>query len=116
MQCSSCNKLVYKPKFQEMQNVCPECNFHYEISSSQRIEFLLDEESFTEEFTDLYPLDPLGFVAKRSYEERLRGAQEYTKLSDACVVGTGAMDGVPVVFGVSDSRFLRGSMGSVASA
>ena len=113
MQCTSCNKLVYKPKFEEMQNVCPECNFHYEISSSQRIEFLLDEASFAEEFTDLYPLDPLEFVAKRSYEERLRGAQERTSLSDACIVGTGRMDGIPVVFGVSDSRFLRGSMGSV---
>ncbi len=113
MQCTSCNKLVYKPKFKEMQNVCPECNFHYEISSSQRIEFLIDEASFEEKFTDLYPLDPLEFVAKRSYEERLRGAQEHTSLSDACVVGTGRMDGISVVFGVSDSRFLRGSMGSV---
>lgn len=113
MQCTSCNKLVYKPKFEERQNVCPECNFHYEISSSQRIEFLLDGTSFAEEFTDLYPLDPLEFVAKRSYKERLRGAQESTSLSDACIVGTGRMDGIPVVFGVSDSRFLRGSMGSV---
>jgi acetyl-CoA carboxylase carboxyl transferase subunit beta len=113
MQCTSCNKLVYKPKFEEGQNVCPECNFHYEISSSQRIEFLLDGTSFAEEFTDLYPLDPLEFVAKRSYKERLRGAQESTSLSDACIVGTGRMDGIPVVFGVSDSRFLRGSMGSV---
>ena len=113
MQCTSCNKLVYKPKFEEGQNVCPECNFHYEISSSQRIEFLLDGTSFAEEFTDLYPLDPLEFVAKRSYKERLRGAQESNSLSDACIVGTGRMDGIPVVFGVSDSRFLRGSMGSV---
>ena len=113
MQCTSCNKLVYKPKFKEMQNVCPECNFHYEISSSQRIEFLLDEASFDEKFTDLYPLDPLEFVAKRSYQERLRSAQERTNLPDACVVGTGRLDGIPVVFGVSDSRFLRGSMGSV---
>lgn len=113
MQCTSCNKLVYKPKFKEMQNVCPECNFHYEISSTQRIEFLLDKDSFEEMFTDLYPLDPLEFVAKRSYKERLRGAQERTSLADACVVGTGKMDGIAIVFGVSDSRFLRGSMGSV---
>ena len=113
MQCTSCNKLVYKPKFKEMQNVCPECHFHYEISSTQRIEFLLDKDSFEEMFTDLYPLDPLEFVAKRSYKERLRGAQERTSLADACVVGTGKMDGIAIVFGVSDSRFLRGSMGSV---
>ena len=113
MQCSSCNKLVYKPKFEEMQNVCPECNHHYEISSVERIDSLLDKGSFEEKFTDLYPLDPLEFVAVRSYEERLRSAQDRTKLSDACVVGIGKMDTIEVVFGVSDSRFLRGSMGSV---
>ena len=113
MQCTSCNKLVYKPKFEEMQNVCPECNYHFEISSTERIDSLLDECTFEEHFTELYPLDPLDFVAVRSYEDRLKGAQERTKLSDACVVGTGKMDGIPVVFGVSDSRFLRGSMGSV---
>ena len=113
MQCSSCNKLVYKPKVAEMQNVCPECNHHFEISSFERIDSLLDKGSFEEKFTDIYPLDPLEFVAVRSYKERLRGAQERTKLSDACVVGTGQMDTIEVVFGVSDSRFLRGSMGSV---
>ena len=113
MQCSSCNKLVYKPKFEEMQNVCPECNYHFEISSVERIDSLLDKGSFEEKFTDLYPLDPLEFVAVRSYEERLRSAQDRTKLSDACVVGIGKMDTIEVVFGVSDSRFLRGSMGSV---
>ena len=113
MQCTSCNKLVYKPKFEEMQNVCPECNYHFEISSTDRIDSLLDECTFEEHFTELYPLDPLAFVAVRSYEDRLKSAQELTKLSDACVVGTGKMDGIPVVFGVSDSRFLRGSMGSV---
>ena len=52
-------------------------------------------------------------MAVRSYEERLRSAQDRTKLSDACVVGIGKMDTIEVVFGVSDSRFLRGSMGSV---
>ncbi len=113
MQCPSCNKLIYKPKVEEKQNVCPECNFHFEISSAKRIESMLDAGTFEEHFGGIRPRDPLGFVAVRSYRDRLSAAQKRTSLADACVVGTGRMDQIPVVFGVSDSRFLRGSMGSV---
>jgi len=111
--CPSCSKLIYKPKVEEKQNVCPECNYHFEIPSGDRIRALLDAGTFTELFAELSPLDPLSFVAVKRYADRLRAAQSRTGLRDACVVGTGRMEGIPVVFGVSDSRFLRGSMGSV---
>jgi len=113
MQCSSCSRMIYKPRVQEKLWVCPECNFHFEIASRQRIETLLDPGSFQEQFTSLSPLDPLGFVAQKPYRERLSAAQKRTGLKDACVLGTGAVGSIPLVFGVSDSRFLRGSMGSV---
>jgi acetyl-CoA carboxylase carboxyl transferase subunit beta len=113
MQCPSCNKLIYKPKVEEKQNVCPECNFHFEISSAKRVESMVDAGTFEEHFVGILPQDPLGFVAVRSYRDRLKAAQLRTSLTDACVIGTGRMEQIPVVFGVSDSRFLRGSMGSV---
>ena len=113
MQCPRCARLVYKPKVEEKLNVCPECNYHFEISSSRRIELILDPDSFVEHFAQLAPLDPLEFTALKAYKSRLAAAQKRTGLKDACVVGTGTLDGTPVVFGVSDSRFLRGSMGSV---
>ncbi len=113
MRCEACSKLIYKPKVEEQLNVCPECNFHFEIPSDKRIASLVDAGSFEEQFTDLSPLDPLEFVAVRPYADRLKSAQLRTGLKDACVVGTGTIDGNSVVFGVSDSRFLRGSMGSV---
>ena len=113
MQCHSCSKLIYKPKVEEMQNVCPECNFHFEIPSHMRLEGLLDPGSFEEYFGDIEPTDPLDFVAVKAYSQRLLAAQRRTGLKDACVIGTGRMEEFTVVFGVSDSRFLRGSMGSV---
>lgn len=113
MQCESCSKLVYKPRVEERLNVCPECNFHFEISSEARIRMVLDPGSFQELFTGLKPLDPLGFKALKAYKDRLVETQRRTGLKDACVVGTGTLERIPVVFGVSDSRFLRGSMGSV---
>ena len=113
MQCHGCSRMVYKPKVEEKLWVCPECNHHFEISSWKRVEILLDPDSFQEYFVDIQPLDPLGFRALKSYRDRLEDAQLKTGLRDACVVGTGRIEDIPVVFGVSDSRFLRGSMGSV---
>jgi acetyl-CoA carboxylase carboxyl transferase subunit beta len=113
MQCEGCSRVVYKPRVEEKLHVCPECNFHFEITSWQRVEMLLDPTSFEEHFTTLSPLDPLGFRAVKAYKDRLVESQKRTGLRDACVMGTGRMEKLPVVFGVSDSRFLRGSMGSV---
>jgi acetyl-CoA carboxylase carboxyl transferase subunit beta len=113
MQCTDCGKLIYRPRVQEKLYVCPDCNFHFEISGPDRIAMLLDPGSFEERFSELSPLDPLDFVAQKPYRDRLLATQKRTGLKDACIVGTGRMDGIPVVFGVSDSRFLRGSMGSV---
>jgi len=113
MQCTDCGKLIYKPRVQEKLYVCPECNFHFEISAPQRIATLLDPGSFEERFSGISPLDPLGFVAQKPYRERLAATQKRTGLKDACVTGLGRMEAIAVVLGVSDSRFLRGSMGSV---
>ncbi|MBI4575150.1 MAG: acetyl-CoA carboxylase carboxyltransferase subunit beta [Planctomycetes bacterium] len=113
MRCPDCGKLVYKKAVEEALRVCPECRFHFELSAAERVELLLDEGSFVEHFGELSPVDPLGFAAKRSYRERLREAQEQTGLRDACVVGTGTIEGTELVFGVTDPSFLRGSMGSV---
>ncbi len=113
LQCPDCQKMVTKSRVREMLHVCPECNYHFEIPSGERIRCLLDPGSFHELFTDLAPEDPLDFVGRKPYRDRLRQAQEVTGLRDACSIGTGRIGDVPIVFGVSDSRFLRGSMGSV---
>ena len=113
IKCPTCDKLIYRPRMEEMLYVCPECNFHFEIPSSLRISTMVDSDTFEEKFTDLSPLDPLNFVARKAYADRLAATQKRTGLKDACLVGTARMDSIPVVFGVSDSRFLRGSMGSV---
>lgn len=113
IRCPSCENSQYKRLVEERLQVCPECNFHFEIPGQERLALLLDEGSFQEHFEGLAPTDPLNFTARRSYKERLEEAQAATGLKDATIIGTGKMDGRDVVMGVSDSRFLRGSMGSV---
>jgi acetyl-CoA carboxylase carboxyl transferase subunit beta len=113
LQCPDCSRLIYRPKVSEKLNVCPECNYHFEISSRERIETVLDPGTFEEHFSSLFPVDPLEFRALKAYKSRLAEAQKKTGLADACVIGTGCIEAIPLVFGVSDSQFLRGSMGSV---
>lgn len=113
MRCPDCEKSVYKKAVEELLQVCPECDYHFEITVGQRMEQLLEPDSFEEVATGLRSTDPLGFVAVKAYADRLEAARKATGLDDACVVGTGRIGEHKVVFGASDSRFLRGSMGSV---
>ncbi|MFN0058279.1 MAG: acetyl-CoA carboxylase, carboxyltransferase subunit beta [Planctomycetota bacterium] len=113
MRCSACARMIYRSLVLERGNVCPECNYHFEITSAERTASICDAGSYEDLFTSLRPTDPLGFVAKRPYRDRLIEVQQQTGLNDACVVGRATIAGHAVVFGVSDSRFLRGSMGSV---
>ena len=113
VRCKKCNEVVYKEDFEGLIKVCPECNFHNTIGAKKRVEIMLDEGSFTELYHDMTPVDPLEFKGKRAYHERLADAQDKTGLADACVVGTGKIEGRDVAFGVTDPQFLMGSMGSV---
>lgn len=113
MKCDGCGNTVYKKRVEEKLHVCPECNYHFPISHKNRIKFLLDENSFEEYFTSLEPGDPLGFQGVKSYRERLTKAQKTTGLKDAAVVGKGRIKGSEVIFAMTDSQFMMGSMGSV---
>ncbi|MFH1550664.1 MAG: acetyl-CoA carboxylase, carboxyltransferase subunit beta [Planctomycetota bacterium] len=113
MKCDGCGAMAYKKRVEEKLHVCPECNYHFPISSKNRIRFLLDAGSFEELFTDMAPCDPLKFKGNKPYAERLIKAQKQTGLKDAAIVGRAHIKGREIAFGVTDSRFLMGSMGSV---
>jgi acetyl-CoA carboxylase carboxyl transferase subunit beta len=83
------------------------------VSAQQRIEQVLDEGTFEEWDANLMPLDPLQFADSRPYAERLVTEQAKTGLKDAAVTGCGMIRARRVAFGVTDSAFIMGSMGSV---
>ncbi|HOF39408.1 MAG TPA: hypothetical protein PLD73_04985, partial [Candidatus Hydrogenedentes bacterium] len=47
IKCPACKKAVYGTDVKDHQEVCPQCNYHHRITVWQRIEWLLDPESFT---------------------------------------------------------------------
>jgi acetyl-CoA carboxylase carboxyl transferase subunit beta len=83
------------------------------MDSQERIEHLIDNDTWRPLDETLSPCDPLGFRDQKPYTERLREAQERTGLQDAVQTGTGLLDGIPIALGVMDFNFMGGSMGSV---
>lgn len=113
LKCPGCDGMVFKKQVEESLQVCPECNYHFRISAAERIAITVDEGSFKELYADLEPKDWLEFVDRHSYARRLEEEQAKTGLKDACTIGSATIDGNPVIFGVTDSRFIMGSMGAV---
>lgn len=111
--CDGCGQTITKKALEDGDRVCPECGHHFTLDSRQRLNLLLDEDSFDERFTDVAPTDPLDFNAKAPYVSKLRKTQEQTGLTDAAVCGLGTIDGRRVAIGVTDPTFIAGSMGSV---
>jgi acetyl-CoA carboxylase carboxyl transferase subunit beta len=113
LRCPGCKASIFRKDSENKFNVCPECDYHFYIPTKDRIDQLLDAESFEEWFRDLRPCDPLGFKDRITYKERILSEQAKTSLLDAAAVGRGFIRGRPVVVGITDFAFKAGSMGSV---
>jgi len=115
MRCDGCQATVFRKAVERNLGVCPEpdCGHHFYVSARTRVQQLLDAESFEEWFAELSPCDPLEFVDKKPYKDRLKAEQNKTGLREACLTGRGYLRGRPLVLGVTDSAFIMGSMGSV---
>ena len=111
--CPSCQHVMFTKTLRENLSVCSKCNFHFILGAWDRIETLLDPKSFKEFEEGLETLDPLQFKGTRPYLEKLKQDQKKTGLKDACLVGEAEISETPLAFGVTDSRFIMGSMGSV---
>lgn len=113
IRCERCQATIFRKHLEQQLGLCPDCKYHFYVPAKQRIAQLLDADSFEEWFEGMRPVDPLGFTDKRAYKDRLVEEQKKTGMKDACVVGKGYMRGRPLVFGLTDSAFIMGSMGSV---
>ena len=111
--CPGCQQTIFRKEAEKRLGVCPECDYHWYVPALQRIVQVLDEGTFEEWDANLEPCDPLEFVDKKPYAQRLASEQQRTGLRDAAVVGTGMIRARRVAFAVTDSSFIMGSMGSV---
>jgi acetyl-CoA carboxylase carboxyl transferase subunit beta len=82
------------------------------MTATERLRSLFDGD-WQEHDAGLASTDPLKFVDTKPYRDRLRASQAATGLRDALIVGTGTLDGLPVVIAAMEYAFIGGSMGVV---
>lgn len=113
IKCSFCRAMVYRKSVEQNLKRCPKCGCHFPLSVVERIDLVLDPDSFQEWDVELAPVDPLTFVDTQPYAERVKTCQKKTGRNDAIVTGEGRVHDRPVIVGIFDFTFMGGSMGSV---
>ena len=111
--CPECKTTSTVKELHDNLHVCPKCNYHNRINSTEYFEILFDNNNYEVLFENIRPKDHLGFVDMKPYGARIVEAQEATGLSDAMTVGTGKMNGTGFVVACMNFAFIGGSMGSV---
>ncbi len=113
IKCKSCNALMYYKEIENQNYVCPKCSFHLRIGVDKRIELLADEGTFVEFDSNLYPVDPIKFVDKKSYAKRVEEGIKKTGRHSSVISGSCQIHGIDVELVVFDFSFMGGSLGSV---
>jgi len=113
MKCPDCKGMIFKKEVEDRKKVCTECQYHFTLTPTERLDLLVDSGTFQELWADLASVDALKFEGDVSYKKKLAAAEKETGQKDACVVGTGKISDRDAVVGMTDSRFMMGSMGSV---
>ena len=108
IKCPECGAESAGLEWERALQVCPRCGFHAPIDAYYRLSGILDPGSF-QELEEVPPADPLAFP---DYPAKLVRLEVETGLRDGSVTALGRIEGRRAVFGVMDSRFLMGSMGT----
>jgi acetyl-CoA carboxylase carboxyl transferase subunit beta len=111
--CPSCGEVIHNLALSENLQVCPKCDHHFNLGSRERIESLVDPDSFQEHDSSMSSIDPLGFKGVTTYADRLQSYKQKTGLVDAVTTGAAKINGISVGLGVMDFNFLAATMGSV---
>ena len=113
VKCEGCKEIIYKKEIERNLKICPKCNYHFRISSRERLKLLVDEGSLVEMDEGLMTVDPLHFKDSISYKDRIKENQKKSTLKEAAISGDALIKGHPVCLVVMDFSFMGGSMGSV---
>ena len=111
--CPKCKSHFGKAAWKKAGGICPKCNYHGRLGVRQRVAQLADEGSFAEVFREVSYSDHLNFHdASGAYKGKIDAVIAKSGEKESVVMGTAAMDGIPVMLGVMDFAFMGGSLGT----
>jgi acetyl-CoA carboxylase carboxyl transferase beta subunit len=109
IRCPNCGKSIYSKILSRNYKKCDECGYYFRVPVQERIAMVLDQGELVEYDKEIATRNPLNFPG---YEEKLIKTRKETGLMDGLVTGKGNIEGRTVLFGVMDSAFFMGSMGT----
>jgi acetyl-CoA carboxylase carboxyl transferase subunit beta len=113
MKCNGCRAFIWKKDLDASLKVCPKCSYHFRLNSAERLEMLFDDKSYQVLDNHLISPDPLKFVDREPYANKLTSARSSTGLNDALVNARGTLGGCNTLISAMEYSFIGGSMGSV---
>jgi acetyl-CoA carboxylase carboxyl transferase subunit beta len=113
IKCPGCAQVLYNKDLASNLSVCPKCAHHFHLDAAARLRSLLDDGVWKEHDASLVSNDPLGFVDRKPYAQRLQEGMAATGLRDAVITATGAIESLPVEIAAMEYGFIGGSMGVV---
>jgi acetyl-CoA carboxylase carboxyl transferase subunit beta len=105
--------IILKKELRENNWVCPDDNSHLTITPEQYFEILFDEGKYTEINANLTPLNPLNFKDTKTYEQRIKEANEKSGVNEAAQSAYGKMNGIDFMVTAMNFKYIGGSMGAV---
>jgi acetyl-CoA carboxylase carboxyl transferase subunit beta len=111
--CPECNYICTVNELRESLFVCPKCNYHHRVGSSEYYDIVFDDKQFTELFENIRSKDYLEFTDLKPYKKRLEEIWSKTDLKDSMRVAVGKIGGHEIVVACMDFEFIGGSLGSV---
>lgn len=114
IKCESCGHLVYYKDYKTNHYICPRCGRAFIMTPKQRFDLLFDNIEWERIKLPTTSDDPLHFVDRKSYRDRLAEARAETGYNDAITTADGTIDGIPTTVCVLNGDFMLGSMGRTA--
>jgi acetyl-CoA carboxylase carboxyl transferase subunit beta len=111
IRCSSCGRLIKYKDLKMNLSVCPYCEHHFRMPIKERIDLLIDHDTFTELNEDIEPVDVLNFYDSSYYKNQIAGIKKATGLKSAVITGKGKISGIDIAFGAFSYEFIGGSLG-----
>jgi acetyl-CoA carboxylase carboxyl transferase subunit beta len=111
--CPDCGYICTVTELRESLFVCPKCNYHHRIGSSEYFDIIFDDNQYDIMFENIRSRDFLEFTDLKSYQKRLQETWAKTDITDSIRVATGKVQQEQLVIACMDFEFIGGSLGSV---
>jgi acetyl-CoA carboxylase carboxyl transferase beta subunit len=108
--CPNCRKMIPLSQIWGNNHTCPSCSHHFRMNARQRINFITDNGSFTEQDASMSSDDIISFPG---YKQKLETTKKASGENEAVICGTATIGGLPCCLFVMEPYFMMGSMGTV---